>query len=100
LTSGNAFEKLGPGFTLLCVGPTEAEAGAFSEAAATLSVPLKLVMLAPGSGAERYAARWILVRPDEFVAWISQQESFSMQSAMEVLAQVIAKTASTLADAA
>ncbi|MBJ9657485.1 FAD-dependent monooxygenase [Burkholderia multivorans] len=88
---GDAFEKLGPGFTLLCIGPTIADARAFSDAAAALSVPLKLVSLAPDSGAERYAARWILVRPDEFVAWTSQAEACSTQDAMAILAQATGK---------
>jgi 4-hydroxyisophthalate hydroxylase len=101
LTSGgDAFENLGPGFTLLCIGPTEMDARAFTEAASALSVPLKLVVLAQDSGAERYAARWILVRPDEFVAWISQEETVSPQNAMEVLALATAKTVPQMAGVA
>ena len=89
---GNAFEKLGTDFTLLCVGPSEADARAFSEAAVALAVSLKLVVLTPGAGAERYAARWILVRPDEFVAWTSQEEAVSSRSAMQVLARAASKS--------
>jgi 2-polyprenyl-6-methoxyphenol hydroxylase-like FAD-dependent oxidoreductase len=93
---GDAFEMLGRDFTLLCVGPTAADARAFSEAAAALSVSLTLVILAPDSGAERYASRWILVRPDEFVAWTSHDENVSSQQAMRVLALATAKTTADL----
>lgn len=94
---GDVFEKLGSDFTLLCVGPSEADARVFSEAAAALSVSLKLVALAPGSGAERYAARWVLVRPDEFVAWTGQEEAVSPQTATEVLARAIAEAVPEMA---
>ena len=87
---GDAFEKLGSEFTLLCVGPTEAAACAFAEAAAALSMSLKIVALSPGQGAERYAARWVLVRPDEFVAWTSQEMAVSRKTAAQVLARAIA----------
>jgi len=98
---GDAFERIdSSGFTLLCVGPTQAEAHAFEEAAAALSVPLTVVALAADSGAQRYAARWILIRPDEYVAWISQDEVISAQSAREVLAQATAKVAPELAGVA
>jgi len=97
---GDAFEKLGPGFTLLCIGGTEAHARAFSEAATALSVLLKIVTLAPDSGAQRYDARWVLVRPDEFVAWTSQAETFSTQGATDVLAQATANAAKAMADVA
>lgn len=101
LTGGDdAFEKLGPGFTLLCIGPTQEDAGAFAEAAAALSVPLKVVALAANSGAERYAARWILVRPDEFVAWISQEDAVSLQYAVEVLGLATANGTPEMAGAA
>jgi hypothetical protein len=90
---GDAFEKLGPGFTLLCVGPAQADARAFTEAAAALAMPLKVVTLAEDSGAGRYGARWILVRPDEYVAWAGHQQTVSAQTAVQVLARAFAKAA-------
>ncbi|WKL14429.1 FAD-dependent monooxygenase [Comamonas testosteroni] len=89
---GNVFEKLGADFTVLCVGPSGADARAFSEAAAALAVSLKLIVLAPGAGAERYASRWVLVRPDGFVAWTSQEEIVSTRTAMQVLARAVSKS--------
>ena len=62
----------------------------FSEAAAALSVPLKMVALTSGLGADRYDAKWVLVRPDDFVAWTSQEEAVSPQTAAWVLARASA----------
>lgn len=94
VNGGDVFEKLDAEFTLLCVGPSEADARAFTEAATTLSMPLKIVALASNSGAERYAARWILVRPDEFVVWTSQEQTVSLQTATQVLSCATAVSAS------
>jgi heme/copper-type cytochrome/quinol oxidase subunit 2 len=51
-----------------------------------------MVALASGQGAERYEAKWVLVRPDDFVAWTSQEETVSPQTAAWVLAQASANT--------
>jgi hypothetical protein len=64
----------------------------FSEAAAALSVPLKIVALPSGLGAERYDAKWVLVRPDDFVAWTSQEEVVSAQTAALVLTRASANS--------
>lgn len=96
---GDVFENLGQDFTLVCVGPPEADAQVFSQAAAALSISLKIVVFASNSGAERYAARWILVRPDEFVAWTSQDERISSHSALQVLARATAASLSEISKA-
>jgi hypothetical protein len=75
---------------LLCIGTSEENARVFSEAAAALSVPLKMVALTSGLGADRYDAKWVLVRPDDFVAWTSQEEAVSPQTAAWVLARASA----------
>jgi 2-polyprenyl-6-methoxyphenol hydroxylase-like FAD-dependent oxidoreductase len=68
LSSGrNVFEELGDGFTLLCLDGDDAACRAFS--AAALRAPLRIVRDSPAGGRERYEARYILVRPDHFVAW-------------------------------
>jgi hypothetical protein len=36
--------------------------------------------------AQRYAARWILVRPDHFIAWTSQDAEITYDLALRVLA--------------
>jgi hypothetical protein len=70
LPSGqNVFDALGPDFTLLAVGADQADVEAFEAAAAALKIPLKVVRTAPTPALERYAARLVLVRPDQFVAW-------------------------------
>ena len=58
----NAFDALGPGFTLFA-----AEPDGFPQAASALGIPLTVVRddLAPA----RWDARAVLVRPDQFVAW-------------------------------
>jgi hypothetical protein len=94
---GEVFKKLGTDFTLICIGTPEENARVFSEAAAALSVPLKILALISGLGAERYAAKWVLVRPDEFVAWTSQEEAVSAQTAALVLARASANAKPSMA---
>jgi 2-polyprenyl-6-methoxyphenol hydroxylase-like FAD-dependent oxidoreductase len=69
LSSGkNMFEELGHGFTLVDLGANET-AAAFEAAASALGIPLKVISDSAADGREKYAARLILVRPDQFVAW-------------------------------
>jgi 2-polyprenyl-6-methoxyphenol hydroxylase-like FAD-dependent oxidoreductase len=89
---GNVFGNLGSDFTLLCIDASEENVRVFSESAAALSMPLKIVALPSGLGAERYGAKWVLVRPDDFVAWTSQEEAVSPQSAALVLARAAANS--------
>ncbi|MGV3572562.1 MAG: FAD-dependent monooxygenase [Ramlibacter sp.] len=82
----NVFDKLGPGFTLLAFDAAPAAVRAFSEAGRALGLPLTVVE-APAQGeAQRYAARWVLVRPDQFVAWASQDAEITEATALRVLA--------------
>ncbi|WP_024519178.1 FAD-dependent monooxygenase [Bradyrhizobium sp. Tv2a-2] len=70
LTGGkNIFEALGHGFTLIDLGASHAASG-FEQAASKLRVPLKVVSDSPTDGRENYQSRLILVRPDQFVAWV------------------------------
>jgi hypothetical protein len=71
LTSGrDVFEELGDGFTLLAFGVEDAVVAPFEAAARTLGIPLKAVRDSCAAGREAYEARLILVRPDQYVAWI------------------------------
>jgi 4-hydroxyisophthalate hydroxylase len=71
LSSGKSvFEALGDGFTLLAFDADEAAASRFETAARTLGIPLKVIRDRLADGREAYGARFILVRPDQFVAWI------------------------------
>jgi hypothetical protein len=70
LSSGrNVFEELGTGFTLLAFDADEPALRAFEQAARSVCVPLTIVRDTFAGGREDYAARMILVRPDQYVAW-------------------------------
>jgi 4-hydroxyisophthalate hydroxylase len=70
LSSGrNVFEELGHGFTLIALDADDV-AARFARAAGELRMPLKVITDTTADGREKYAARLILVRPDQFVAWV------------------------------
>ena len=74
LSSGrNVFEELGRGFTLLAWDADPAGVTAFEQAAATSGVPLTVVRDTFADGRAAYGARLILVRPDQFVAWVGDE---------------------------
>jgi 2-polyprenyl-6-methoxyphenol hydroxylase-like FAD-dependent oxidoreductase len=82
----NVFDALGPGFTLLAFDAPDAGVDAFKNAARDARLPLEVVQ-APSQGeAARYAARWVLVRPDHFVAWAGTDPEITPQTAASVLA--------------
>jgi 4-hydroxyisophthalate hydroxylase len=81
---GNTFEALGKGFTLLAFDADEGEVAAFEEAARALRIPLDIVRDTRAGGREAYGARMILVRPDQYVAWV---DSASEGRASTVLAR-------------
>jgi 2-polyprenyl-6-methoxyphenol hydroxylase-like FAD-dependent oxidoreductase len=66
----NVFEELSDGFTLLAFDADEQTVSAFDQAARRQRVPLKIVRDTFGPGPQAYGARHILVRPDQYVAWI------------------------------
>jgi 4-hydroxyisophthalate hydroxylase len=70
LSSGrNVFEELGRGFALLAFDAADSTVQAFDRAASRYGVPLKIVRDSYSEGRTAYEARFILVRPDQFVAW-------------------------------
>ncbi|WP_332824026.1 FAD-dependent monooxygenase [Ramlibacter sp.] len=81
----NVYEALGSGFTLLALGADESGVQAFVEAAARLEMPLTVVQAPAQDEAQRYAARWVLVRPDQFVAWASDDAGVTPEAARRVL---------------
>jgi 2-polyprenyl-6-methoxyphenol hydroxylase-like FAD-dependent oxidoreductase len=87
LTSGrNVFEELGNGFTLLGFDAGGGVLDAFERSAETLRIPLKVVRDSRADGRERYEAALVLVRPDQFVAWASDDTTVN---ATEILRRVI-----------
>lgn len=74
LSSGrNIFEELGEGFTLLDLGAPAAFVQEFRRAADGLRIPLKIISDTRDGGREGYRTLLVLVRPDQFVAWASDQ---------------------------
>lgn len=73
LSSGqNVFEALGPGFTLIALDAEDSDVARFGDTASELGVPLNVIRDTSEGDRSGYAARWILVRPDQFVAWSAE----------------------------
>jgi 2-polyprenyl-6-methoxyphenol hydroxylase-like FAD-dependent oxidoreductase len=69
------FEALGDGFTLLALDGDAAYAERFADEARALGVPLAVVRDSVAGDCGAYDARFVLVRPDHFVAWAAEQPS-------------------------
>jgi 2-polyprenyl-6-methoxyphenol hydroxylase-like FAD-dependent oxidoreductase len=82
----NVYERLGEFFSLLAFGDDEKVIGAFEAAAARLKIPLSVIRDTSSDAAAGYEARYVLVRPDEFVAWAGDVEP---EDAHAVLARVV-----------
>jgi 4-hydroxyisophthalate hydroxylase len=70
LSSGrNIFEELGRGYTLVALTEDPRPTEAFEAAASELGVPLRVLSDTFGEQRAVYERRFILVRPDQYVAW-------------------------------
>lgn len=75
LSSGrNVFEEVGQGFTLLGFDARETAIDALTCAARRQSVPLTVVRDDRAGERARYGTGLVLVRPDQFVAWASDDQ--------------------------
>jgi 2-polyprenyl-6-methoxyphenol hydroxylase-like FAD-dependent oxidoreductase len=74
LSSGrNVFEELGAGFSLLAFDAQDSAVDAFTQAARSLNIPLNVIRDNFGSDREKYGARLVLVRPDQYVVWTGDE---------------------------
>src|SRR5579862_1833498 len=70
LSSGrNVFEELGPGYALIALTDDSRPAAAFQAAAMALRIPLRVLADTFAGPRTAYGSRFILVRPDQYVAW-------------------------------
>jgi 4-hydroxyisophthalate hydroxylase len=66
---GNVFQELGRGYTLVALTGDRRPGAAFQAAAAGLGMPLRVLTDTFGEQRAAYKRRFILVRPDQYVAW-------------------------------
>jgi 4-hydroxyisophthalate hydroxylase len=68
-TGRNVYEEFGRGYTLLALDADDRAVQNFQQAANALCVPLKIIRDSCQRGLQRYEARFILIRPDQYVVW-------------------------------
>jgi 2-polyprenyl-6-methoxyphenol hydroxylase-like FAD-dependent oxidoreductase len=84
LSSGKRLAaELGSDFTLLAFDATDAAVAAFQASASTLGVPLKIVEDSFDDGREQYESRLILVRPDQYMVWIGDDQPDDVDALMK-----------------
>lgn len=76
------FDVLGQGFTLLALDADRAGVAAFSEAAAQLGLPLQVIEDDRQQGRDRVGRTLVLVRPDQYVAWVDDGAAFSAEAVL------------------
>lgn len=89
LSSGqNIFEALGSGFSLLAIGAPQTVIDSFRSTAAAQKLPLTICESQPLGEVLRYRAALILIRPDEFVAWVADSADINPAEIQQVLRRV------------
>ncbi|MFC9288272.1 FAD-dependent monooxygenase [Streptomyces sp. NPDC057052] len=68
------FDRFGPGFTLLRLGPRPPRTAGIEAAARARGVPLRTLTLDDPLARERYERDLVLIRPDQHVAWRADRE--------------------------
>lgn len=71
----DVYNNLGSGFTLLATDAGAELLRAFEASAAARGIPLTIVGDIGAATRDRYGADFVLVRPDQFVAWTGNQAS-------------------------
>lgn len=83
LAEGPIYDQLGPWFTLLCIGvPTESAVSGFD--LESLSIPVTLKRVDHVGLSKAYGAVYVLVRPDQHVAWRGMQPPADLQGILEI----------------
>ncbi len=72
-SGGNIFERLGRSYTLVAFTDDRRPVTAFRNAASALRIPLRVVIDTADGSRTAYGSRYILVRPDQYVAWTGSQ---------------------------
>ena len=83
---GDLWDALGPGFTLMDLGGDTALSARFASAAESLGVPFKVLTLRSGALRRAYGCSAVLVRPDQFIAWVGSSAGSDPKS---ILARAI-----------
>src|SRR5215212_4802993 len=82
-TGRNVFEELGPGYTLLAFGASEADVSSAENTARAMGIRLKVVQDTQADGRSSYEAKLILVRPDQYVVWTGDELNDPARSIFE-----------------
>ena len=81
LSSGrNVYEDLGTGFTLLAFDAPPSSVAALETGAREVGVPLTVISDDLGGDRAEFAARLVVVRPDQFVAWTGDDSPAEVSS--------------------
>lgn len=83
---GDLWDALDPGFTLMDFSGDNALSTGFASAAEALGVPFKVLALQSGALRKVYGCSAILVRPDQFIAWVGSSAEADTKS---ILARAI-----------
>jgi hypothetical protein len=84
LPSGpNVFDELGDGFCLIDLNSPGSAVRDFKNAAEDLRIPIKILSDSSAEGCDFYKAGLVLVRPDQFVAWVSDETSVDARAILQ-----------------
>lgn len=79
----DVYDHLGTGFALVATDAGAVVVHDFRTAAATRGIPLTIIHDRGGAASDRYGANFVLVRPDQFVAWAGNEASVDAGSILE-----------------